>query len=142
MTGDVHVEGSATVYRLYDIGYAIDLERAANSLGEQHRRRVRPERLEARAFEIRNPPLLVSLGEFDFSGSGDEHVMLGDNTGEDGVELAFTSIRVEPVDAPPPPEMTSGCGCQSGGGGAAAAGCALVGFAVIGGRRRRQGMQA
>jgi uncharacterized protein (TIGR03382 family) len=81
----------------------------------------------------------VSLGEFDFTGSGDEHVLLGDNSGEDGVELAFTSIRVESVDAPPPPpEMSSGCGCQSGGGGAAAAGFALVGFAVIG-RRRRPG---
>jgi uncharacterized protein (TIGR03382 family) len=82
----------------------------------------------------------VSLGEFDFSGSGDEHVMLGDNTGEDGVELAFTSIRVESLDGPPPTMMTdpSGCGCQARGGGAAAAGSAFVAFALLGRRRKRR----
>jgi MYXO-CTERM domain-containing protein len=79
----------------------------------------------------------VSLGAFDFTGTGDEHVLLGDNTGEDGVQLAFTSIRVESVDAPPPPTVDSGCGCQTGGGGAAAGGFAFVVLTVVGRRRRR-----
>lgn len=71
MTADtVRVEGSATVYRLYDVGYAIALDRAATALGGTTRGRVRPEREEARAIEIRSPPLLVSLGERDVVVSG------------------------------------------------------------------------
>jgi uncharacterized protein (TIGR03382 family) len=78
----------------------------------------------------------VSLGDFEFSGSGDEHVFLGDNTGEDGLQLAFTNVRVESLDAPPP--ASSGCGCQARGGGAAAAGGAFVGLAVLVRPRRRR----
>jgi hypothetical protein len=63
MADDLRVEGSATVYRLYDVGYAIALDRAAAALGTATRGRARPERLEARALQIRNPPLLVSFGE-------------------------------------------------------------------------------
>ncbi|MEA3246505.1 MAG: hypothetical protein U9Q74_10160 [Gemmatimonadota bacterium] len=63
MADDLRVEGSATVYRLYDVGYAIALDRAAAALGTATRGRARPERQEARALQIRNPPLLVSLGE-------------------------------------------------------------------------------
>jgi hypothetical protein len=62
---DVRVDGAATVYRLYDVGYAIDLDRAADVLGGATRGRVRPKRLEARAIQIRNPPLFASLGSFD-----------------------------------------------------------------------------
>ncbi|MGH7619561.1 MAG: hypothetical protein ACREPM_20295 [Gemmatimonadaceae bacterium] len=62
MSDDIRVEGSATVYRLYDIAYAIDLNRTADLLGDSTRGRVRPGRLEARAIQIRNPPLFVSLG--------------------------------------------------------------------------------
>lgn len=65
MSVDFRVDGSATVYRLYDVGYAIALERAADLLGEHTRGRVRPARLEARAIQIRNPPLFVSLGSVD-----------------------------------------------------------------------------
>ena len=62
MTDDLHVEGSATVYRLYDVGYSIALDQAARLLGDTTRGRVRPSRGEARAIEIRNPPLFVSIG--------------------------------------------------------------------------------
>ncbi|HSN25094.1 MAG TPA: hypothetical protein VLT45_02380 [Kofleriaceae bacterium] len=79
----------------------------------------------------------VTLGDFDFSGTGDEHVLLGDNTGEAGAMLAFTSLRVESLDAPPPPSTSSGCGCQARGGGAAAAGGAFVLFALVRPRKRR-----
>ena len=56
-------QGSATAYRLADLGYAIDLEEAGRILGHDTRGRSRPRRLEAQTFEIRNPPLFVSLGE-------------------------------------------------------------------------------
>jgi hypothetical protein len=78
----------------------------------------------------------VTLGDFDFAGTGDEHVFLGDNTGEMGVQLAFTEVRVESLDAPAPP--SSGCGCQARGGGAAAAGIALALFAWLAAPRRRR----
>ena len=57
------MEGSATAYRLADLGYAIDLDKAGAILGRETRGRSRPRRLEAQTFEIRNPPLFVSLGE-------------------------------------------------------------------------------
>jgi hypothetical protein len=61
----------------------------------------------------------VSLGDFDFTGSGDEHVLLGDNTGEaaaTNTKLLFDAIRVQPLDG----GGDGGCGCRSGGGAAAA----------------------
>jgi hypothetical protein len=67
MAADIRVEGSATIYRLYDIGYAIDLDRAAETLSEHTRGRLLPGRLEARAIQIRNPPLFVSLGSFEIA---------------------------------------------------------------------------
>lgn len=67
---EVHVDGSVTAYRLYDIGYTIALDRAAELLGVSTRGRVRPSRLEARAIEIRNPPLPTTLGTFDLEVAG------------------------------------------------------------------------
>jgi hypothetical protein len=64
MASDVRVDGSATVYRLLDVGYAIALDRAAVLLGESTRGRVLPAGVDARAIEIRNPPLFVTLGAF------------------------------------------------------------------------------
>lgn len=57
-----HVRGSATAYRVYDIGYGIELDRAGALVGEATRGRSRPARTEAQTFQIR-PPLSVSLGE-------------------------------------------------------------------------------
>jgi len=59
------VDGAAIIYRLYDVGYAISLEDASALLGEQTRGRVRPLRVEARAIQIRNPPLVVALGDHE-----------------------------------------------------------------------------
>jgi hypothetical protein len=67
------LSGSATYYRLFDVGYAIDLDRAARLLGGSTRGRTRPTRLEARAFEIRNPPLLATLDAFDLDVAGQHH---------------------------------------------------------------------
>jgi hypothetical protein len=60
---DVRIDGGATAYRLFDVGYAIDLEAAARLLGGETRGRSRPARLEAQTFQIRNPPLFALLGD-------------------------------------------------------------------------------
>jgi len=67
----LRVDGRATVYRLYDVGYTIALDHAAERLGGTTRGRVRPGRGEARAIEIRNPPLFVALGSRDVTIGGE-----------------------------------------------------------------------
>ena len=59
---DLRVDGTAIAYRLYDIGYAIDLERASTLVAPDAAERVRPARSEARAMQIANPPLAIALG--------------------------------------------------------------------------------
>ncbi len=58
----LRVRGAATLYRIYDAGYSIDLEAAARILAARTPARVRPERREAEAIRIANLPLTVSLG--------------------------------------------------------------------------------
>jgi len=70
LSDEVRVDGNVTVYRLYDIGYAIALDHAAELLGANMSGRIRPSRLEAREIEIRNPPLLATLGTFDLVVAG------------------------------------------------------------------------
>ena len=67
MSAQLRVDGTAVLYRLYDIGYAIELDRAAELLGESTRGRVRPARMDARAIEIRNPPLLATLSTVELA---------------------------------------------------------------------------
>ena len=59
---DVRVVGAATVYRLYDVGYGIDLKRALDLLASRAAERVRPVRGEAQAIQIKDPPVTVVLG--------------------------------------------------------------------------------
>lgn len=68
---ELRVHGSATLYRLYDIGYAIALDHAADLLGGITRGRVRPSRLEARAIQIRNPPLFAALQSLEIATGGE-----------------------------------------------------------------------
>lgn len=56
------VEGSAIVYRLFDVGYEIDLARALELLSTNAPERVRPLRGEGQAIQINNPPVTVILG--------------------------------------------------------------------------------
>ncbi len=56
------VIGSAIAYRLFDVGYAIDLERALALLSASAPERVLPVRGEGQALLISNPPITVSLG--------------------------------------------------------------------------------
>jgi hypothetical protein len=60
--GDPWVEGEAVLYRLHDVGYAIDLDRACEALAANVPERQRPVRGEAQAIRIPNPPVTVSLG--------------------------------------------------------------------------------
>jgi hypothetical protein len=59
---DLTLDGAAVVYRLFDIGYAIELDAAATLLAPNGPARTRPARIEAQALQIANPPVSVSLG--------------------------------------------------------------------------------
>lgn len=59
---DLRLCGAVVVYRLFDVGYAIDLGRALELLASSAPERVRPLRGEAQALQIRNPPVTVLLG--------------------------------------------------------------------------------
>lgn len=56
------LDGGVVVYRLFDIGYAIELDAAATLLGPSGPARTRPARIEAQALQIANPPVSVPLG--------------------------------------------------------------------------------
>jgi hypothetical protein len=56
------VHGEAIVYRLYDVGYEIRLDRVAELLASSGPERLRPVRGEAQTIHIPNPPVTVSLG--------------------------------------------------------------------------------
>ena len=56
------VQGEAIVYRLFDVGYAIQLDQAAALLASSTPERLRPVRGEAQAIQIPNPPVTVGLG--------------------------------------------------------------------------------
>jgi hypothetical protein len=56
------VHGEAIVYRLYDVGYAIALDRAVDLLASSAPERRRPSRGEAQTIQIPNPPVTASLG--------------------------------------------------------------------------------
>ncbi len=84
----------------------------------------------------------VDLGTFDFAAGGDQHVLLGDNTGEGGdaeTSLLFDALRVTPAGAE---EESSGGfigGCSAaGGGGSAGAALLLVLAAIVSASRRRR----
>jgi len=64
------VRGEAILYRLYDLGYEIDLDRAFALLGASAPERPRPVRGEAQAIQIPNPPVTVGLGEDSLAWEG------------------------------------------------------------------------
>ena len=69
----LRVDGTAIAYRLYDIGYAVDLERASTLFAPDATERVRPARSEGRAMQIANPPLAVALGQERLRIAGTEY---------------------------------------------------------------------
>jgi MYXO-CTERM domain-containing protein len=81
----------------------------------------------------------VTLGEFEFAGTGDEHVLLGNNTGEPAAtntKIAFDAVRVLPLDGPMEPAPSAGCGCATDGG-ADASIAIVIAAGLRAGRRRR-----
>jgi len=66
----LRVRGGATLYRIYDAGYSIDLERGARILAARTPARVRPERREAEAIRIANLPITLPLGASRLTAGG------------------------------------------------------------------------
>ena len=60
--GEPHVSGEAILYRLFDVGYEIRLDKAFELLSSSAPERPKPVRGEAHAIQIQNPPVTVSLG--------------------------------------------------------------------------------
>jgi len=69
-TSALRVAGAIVTYRLYDVGYALDLERAARLMEGQTTGRTRPTRGEAKALVIAQPPLTLALGPVRLPGDG------------------------------------------------------------------------
>jgi hypothetical protein len=67
-TRGFRVAGGLIAYRLYDVGYALDLEHAARLLEGQATGRTRPTRSEGKALVIAQPPLILALGPASISG--------------------------------------------------------------------------
>lgn len=76
--GPTIVSGRAVVYRLFDVGDEIDLDRAQDRLSSSSPDRGRPERGQAQALQIPNPPLTCALGSHPLA-------ILG---GHPGIELS------------------------------------------------------
>jgi hypothetical protein len=71
------VVGSVVLYRLYDVGYEIDLERALDFLATTTREREalrlkleQRRKTEAQAIRIKNPPITISLGNEELDAGG------------------------------------------------------------------------
>lgn len=69
-TDDLKLWGAAVVYRLLDVGYAINLDHAVELLAASAPERARPVRGEAQALQIPNPPIVVILGTETLTVSG------------------------------------------------------------------------
>ena len=79
-TSEPCVVGAVVLYRLYDVGYEIDLERALDFLATTPEDRAalrlkleRRQRAEAQAIRIKNPPITISLGTEEFEAAGHRH---------------------------------------------------------------------
>jgi len=82
----------------------------------------------------------LSLGEFDFAGTGDEHVFLGDNTGEassTNTQVMFDAVRVLSLDDPGTADGGC-CGTGRGTGPTSLLGIAMFAFSMRARQRRRR----
>ena len=71
--GAPYASGAAIVYRLFDVAYEIQLDRALDLLASSAPERVRPVRGEAQAIQIPNPPVTVILGHENIVVDGARH---------------------------------------------------------------------
>ena len=93
----LRVTGGAMVYRLFDVGYEIHLDRALALLAANAPVRERPLRGEAQAMQIANPPVSVTLGDDRVVIDGHAH----DATMSARIfDFGVVSLRLR-VDAPP-----------------------------------------
>jgi hypothetical protein len=83
----------------------------------------------------------VNIGEFEFAGTGDEYIELGDNTGED-TQLLFDAIRVLSPDAPMTMDDASGGCCDTSGRGGTTGAFAVQIVGLVLRRRRRPAARA
>ena len=65
------VSGRAVVYRLFDVGDEVDLDRAQDRLASSSPERGRPDRGQALALQIANPPITCALGSHALGILGD-----------------------------------------------------------------------
>ena len=72
-SAELRVDGSAIVYRLFDVAYEIRLDQALDLLASSAPARVRPLRGEAQALQIPNPPISVILGHESVAVDGVRH---------------------------------------------------------------------
>jgi hypothetical protein len=70
---ELSVSGAAVMYRLFDVGYSITLSSVDTLLAPQAPARQRPERGEAQALQIANPPVTVALGDRALGVDGMQH---------------------------------------------------------------------
>jgi hypothetical protein len=97
---ELRVRGSAVVYRLYDVGYEIHLDRALDLLATSAPERVRPVRGEGQALQIPNPPITVLLGQESVVVSGRPETL---EVSARIFDFGVVSLRVRvsaPVDCP------------------------------------------
>lgn len=66
----LRVRGEMVLYRLFDVGYEIDLEQAFHLFASSSPERLRPARGEAQAIRITNPPVTVRLGRTSLAVAG------------------------------------------------------------------------
>jgi hypothetical protein len=93
----VSLDGAAAVYRLYDVAYSIDLERAAMLLAPSGPERTLPARTEAQALQIANPPVAISLGARELTVNG---VRLPAQLSARVFDFGVCSIQLEVAAAP------------------------------------------
>jgi hypothetical protein len=93
----VSLDGAAAVYRLYDVAYSIDLERAAMLLAPSGPERTLPARTEAQALQIANPPVAISLGAREITVNG---VRLPAQLSARVFDFGVCSIQLEVAAAP------------------------------------------
>jgi len=153
MTTDLEREANYGIWRLEMAAagsYRVEVHMDAGRFGKskQARYQVRHAGVgdEVMVDQSAAPDDFIELGVFDFAAGGDQHVMLGDNTGEGGAaetSLLYDAVRVTPADEGDEEGSGDGFvgGCQASGGGAASwlAGLFMIGLlacARTAGRRR------
>jgi len=73
LSPETRASGVTILYRLYDVGYGIDLAAAFDRLQPKAPQRTRPQRGEAQAIQIANPPVTIGLGATSMTVDQREH---------------------------------------------------------------------